>query len=59
MYSSDIWSLGVLLYKLATYELPFMDRDKDKHRRNIENAIYKPLPDSVSDDIREIIYKCF
>ena len=39
--------------------MPFFDKDPAQTQFNIKTAAYKPLPEDVSDDIKEIIEECF
>jgi len=58
----DIWSLGVLLYKILSNELPF-DLNDTKDNKSITNAIlYQKLifKDSInfSSEVKDFISKC-
>lgn len=61
-YSSDVWSLGVMVFLLLTGEYPFGNRRKDrltdiKYRRE-RCIVDKDLEDSLSDPYRTFIKMC-
>ena len=43
-YSSDIWSLGCILYELCTLRHPFEARDIQGLSRAICRGVYVPIP---------------
>eukprot|EP00238_Polyblepharides_amylifera_P010822 CAMPEP_0196585448 /NCGR_PEP_ID=MMETSP1081-20130531/50694_1 /TAXON_ID=36882 /ORGANISM="Pyramimonas amylifera, Strain CCMP720" /LENGTH=334 /DNA_ID=CAMNT_0041906989 /DNA_START=135 /DNA_END=1139 /DNA_ORIENTATION=- len=55
-WSSDVWSLGCLLYELASLRNPFYKDDLNFYQlgKNINNCIYEPLPDSLSPELRTL-----
>ena len=48
--TADIWSLGVLLYKLFVKKLPFTGKTKEELMSNIKNCVYFPskIPSNMS-----------
>lgn len=42
-YKSDVWSLGVIFYELATLQLPFMGRDIQELYAEIKSGRYKEI----------------
>ena len=46
----------MLIYELATFINPFGRGNEVEE--NIKNAFYKPLPDHVSVELKELIEKC-
>ena len=55
---SDIWSLGVLLYEMMTFKMPFSANSFPILVVKILRGNYTPPPTIYSKDLREIIEKC-
>lgn len=53
-FKSDIWSLGVLFYRLFTYSYPFEGKTREKLISAIQNGYY---PDKVFGPIKKVIRK--
>ena len=55
---SDIWSLGVLLYEMLTFKMPFNASSLPMLSVKIMRGNYTPVPTTYTKDIREIVTKC-
>lgn len=42
-YKSDVWSLGVIFYEMATLELPFVGRDINELYSAVNSGRYRPI----------------
>jgi serine/threonine protein kinase len=55
---SDIWSLGAMAYEMVSGEVPFCIGQMEGGVLQLKGAELPELPETVSPDLREIIYKC-
>ena len=55
---SDIWSVGVLLYEMLTFKMPFNAGSLPMLSVKIMRGNYTPVPNTYTKDIREIVSKC-
>uniref|UniRef100_A0A7S0RPF9 non-specific serine/threonine protein kinase n=1 Tax=Pyramimonas obovata TaxID=1411642 RepID=A0A7S0RPF9_9CHLO len=55
-WSSDVWSLGCLLYELAKLHNPFFKDGLNFYQlgKNINNCQYDPLPPHLSEELRSL-----
>merc|ERR1712113_1083987 len=56
-WSSDVWSLGCLLYELMTLRNPFYKEGLNFYQlgKNISNCAYEPLPEHLSEQMRSLV----
>ncbi|RZF38002.1 hypothetical protein LSTR_LSTR006401 [Laodelphax striatellus] len=60
-FSSDIWSLGCLLYELAALHSPFFEERQNIYMlcRRIDKCLYAPIPSEIySQEIGDLVSKC-
>lgn len=55
---SELWSIGVLLYQMVAYKLPFEEPTKERLERRILSAQPPPpLPPPCPEPLRRIVFK--
>jgi serine/threonine protein kinase len=54
-FKSVVWSLGILLYYLATLKVPFEDSNKFAMLEKIEKREREELPEGFSEPVRELL----
>lgn len=57
-HHSDIWSLGCIIYELASRQVPFEARSHMELVLKIKNGRIKPLPSQYSQDLTDAISWC-
>ena len=55
---SDIWSLGILLYKMAALERPWPINSINDALQFTQNCRYPPLPATYSNGLKNIVQMC-
>jgi len=54
-YKCDIWSVGCIIYEMASLTVPFRGTSMQNLYQNVLRGIYQQIPLRYSDDLRKII----
>ena len=54
-YKCDIWSVGCIIYEMASLHVPFRGVSMQNLYRNVLRGIYQQIPARDSDDLKQII----
>ena len=54
-HKSDVWSLGCVIYEMATLKPPFRAEDKEGLYKKVLLGEYKPVPEIFSRELGEVI----
>ena len=55
---SDIWALGVLIYEMMTFKMPFNASSLSSLSLKIIKGVYPPMPRSYSKDLIDLVKRC-
>lgn len=52
---SDIWALGIIVYEMMNFHLPFNERGLGRLVRSITNSNFEPLSPKYSNSMRQLV----
>ena len=55
-YKCDIWSIGCILYEMASLHVPFLGLNMQELYLNVLNLKYKPIPNIYSKELNDMIH---
>ena len=56
-YKSDVWSIGVLLYEMTTFKMPFDASSISELAKKIKNRDFKKINSQIySNELKKLIY---
>jgi NIMA (never in mitosis gene a)-related kinase len=56
-HKSDVWSLGCVVYEIATLQPPFRANDMDGLFKRVLKGVYPKIPTNYTDDLAKMIKK--